>query len=76
MFDGVKSSIIPIVDPAVAAKKIISGIEKNKRFVRMPGIVYLLPLIKGILPAKWFDVIVGNRMGIYKTMNDFRGRQQ
>lgn len=75
MFDGVKSSIIPIVDPNIAAKKIINGIEKNKLFVRMPGIVYTLPCIKGILPARWFDLIVGKWMGIYKTMNDFKGRQ-
>ena len=75
MFDGVKSSVIPIVDPEVAAGKIIKGIENNKRFVRMPGIVYTLLFVKGILPARWFDVIVGKWMGIYKTMNDFKGRQ-
>ena len=74
MFDGVTSNIIPIVDPNVAAKKIIRGIEKNKLFVRMPGIVYTLPFIKGILPTRWFDLIVGKWMGVYKSMNDFKGR--
>ena len=75
MFDGVKSRVIPIVHPEVAARKIISGIEKNKLFVRMPGIVYLLPLIKGILPVRWLDKIVGKWMGIYTTMKDFKGRK-
>src|SRR5665647_1473963 len=75
MFEGIKSSIIPIVDAAVAAKKIIAGIENNKLFVRMPGIIYALLFAKGILPARWFDVIVGKWMGIYKTMDDFKGRQ-
>jgi len=75
MFDGVKSRIIPIVKPETAARKIISGIESNKLFVRMPGIVYLLPLIKGILPVRWFDLIVGRWMGIYTTMKDFKGRK-
>ena len=74
MFDGVTSNIIPIVDPNVAAKKIIRGIEKNKLFVRMPGSVYTLPFIKGILPTRWFDLIVGKWMGVYKSMNDFKGR--
>lgn len=74
MFDGVKS-IIPIVDPEVAARKIIKGIENNKLFVRMPVIVYTLLFVKGIFPARWFDVIVGKWMGIYNTMNDFKGRQ-
>ena len=75
MFDGVKSKLVPIVEPLVAAKKIIRGIETDKRFVRMPAIVYTLPFIKGILPAAWFDVIVGKWMGIYKTMDEFRGRK-
>jgi all-trans-retinol dehydrogenase (NAD+) len=75
MFDGVKSKAIPIVDAALAAKTIIKGIEKNKRFVRMPGIVYTLPFIKGLLPASWFDVVVGKWMGIYSSMNDFKGRR-
>ncbi len=75
MFDGVKSSFIPITQPLVAAKKIIKGIEKNKRFVRMPNIVYMLPFIKGILSAKWFDIIVGKGLGIYKTMDSFKGRR-
>lgn len=75
MFAGVKSNLIPIVKPEVAARKIVRGIEKNKLFVRMPGIVYILLFVKGILPVRWFDVIVGEWMGIYKTMNDFKGRQ-
>lgn len=75
MFNGVKSNTIPMVDPEAAAAKIIRGIEKNKRFVRMPGIVYILPFVKGILPARWFDVVVGKWMGVYKSMNDFKGRK-
>lgn len=74
MFDGVKSSVIPIVDQHVAAQKIINGIEKNKLFVRMPDIVYALLFIKGILPARWFDVVIGKWFGIYKSMNEFKGR--
>lgn len=75
MFAGVKSSVIlPILRPKKAAGLIIRGIEKNKLWVRMPGLVYLLPLVKGILPQRWFDRIVGGWMGIYKTMDDFTGR--
>lgn len=76
MFDGVKSNIIPILNPLKAAKQIIQGIEKNKIYVRMPGIVYVLPLIKGLLPARWFDTIAGKWLGIYKSMEDFTGRKK
>lgn len=74
MFEGVRSPVIPLVTPEKAAKKIIHGVKRNKRYVRMPGIVYLVPFIKGILPQRWFDVVAGKWFGFYKSMNTFRGR--
>lgn len=74
MFEGVRSPVIPLVTPEKAAKKIIKGVKRNKRYVRMPGIVYLVPFIKGVLPQRWFDVVAGNWFGFYKSMNTFRGR--
>lgn len=73
MFDGVKSSVIPIVKPEKAASKIVKAIQKDKAFIRMPGMVYLLPFVKGILPVVWFDLIIGKGFGVYKTMNKFEG---
>jgi short-subunit dehydrogenase len=74
MFDGVKSKIVPIVKPEVAVQKIIRGLERNSRFVRMPGIIYWVPLFKGILPAFLFDTIVGKWFGMYQSMDEFKGR--
>ena len=76
MFKGVRSPIIPLLKPEVVAKKIISAIEKNKIFSRMPGLVYAMPFFKGILPQRWFDAIVGKVFGVYGAMNFFEGRQQ
>lgn len=75
MFEGVKSRLIPIIKPEKAARKIVRGIMKNKIFVRMPRIIYLLPFIKGILPARWFDLILGRGFGVYKSMDEFKGHQ-
>jgi short-subunit dehydrogenase len=74
MFDGVKSNIVPIVKPEVAVKKIIRGIENNLRFVRMPGIIYWVPFFKGILPATIFDIVIGKGFGMYRSMDEFKGR--
>ncbi len=74
MFDGVKSNIVPIVRPEVAVKKIIRGIEKDLRFVRMPGIIYWVPFFKGILPASIFDIVIGNWFGMHRSMDEFKGR--
>ncbi len=76
MFDGVKSRIIPIVKPEKAANKIVRAIQKNRIFIRMPWLVYLLPLSKGILPIRWFDFIIGKGFGVYKTMDEFKGHQK
>jgi short-subunit dehydrogenase len=74
MFEGVHSQFIPIVSPNVATLKIMNGIEQDKMFVRMPGIVYWVPFIKGILPARWFDLVVGKWLGMHSTMKAFKGR--
>lgn len=72
MFDGVKS-IVPILKPEKAAKKIIRGIERNKIFVGMPWNVRFIRFMQGVLPVRGFDWIVGDLMGIYKTMDKFKG---
>lgn len=74
MFDGVQSRFIPIVKPEVATQKIIYGIEHDKLFVRMPGIVYWVPLIKGLLPTRLFDLVVGKWLGMHSSMKAFKGR--
>lgn len=74
MFDGVKS-LIPIIKPEKAAKKIIRGIEKNKRFVSMPWTIRMIRFLQAALPASWFDKIAGDWMGIYHTMDAFKGRK-
>ena len=74
MFEGVSSPIIPILKPEKVAKKIIKAIEKKRIVLRMPGIIYLLPLVKGILPKRWLDIVIGKFFGIYSSMNKFKGR--
>jgi hypothetical protein len=74
MFHGVRS-LIPLIKPRVAAQRIIRGIEKDKVFVRMPFIVNLLPLARGILPLRCFDFVVGRVLRVYSTMNEFTGRR-
>lgn len=75
MFSGVKS-LIPIIQPQAAARRIIRGIEKDKIFVKMPFIVNLLPLVRGILPLRLFDFVVGRLLRVHSTMDHFTGRRE
>ncbi len=74
MFAGVRSPFIPILKPEYVARKIVLSIKTDKIFLRLPWIIQLLPLIKGILPTRVFDFIVGRALGIYNTMRTFKGR--
>ena len=74
MFDGVKSPLLlPLLKPDVIVKAILDGIEKNKLFVRKPFMVNSLTFVKGILPTRVFDWFVGTVLGVYKSMDDFKG---
>lgn len=75
MFNGVRSPIIPILKPLPVAQAIIQGIKKDKPFVRLPSIMNLLPLVKGLLPLRLFDLVVGKWLGVYKSMEHFKGRK-
>lgn len=76
MFDGVRSCIIPILNPARTARKIICAIEKNKNFCGMPFPFHLIRLCQGILPTCVFDWFFGQVFGVYHTMDHFTGRKQ
>lgn len=73
MFDGVRS-VIPLLKPEKVANKIIKGIEKNSIFVSMPWSVHFVRFFQGILPIWFFDWFVGKVMGVYNTMEHFKGR--
>lgn len=72
MFSGVKS-LIPLIKPEKAARCIIKGIEKNRKFVRIPWLIYLLQFTRGIMPVSLFDWFLGGLLGVYKSMSTFTG---
>ena len=75
MFDGVKSRI-PILEAEAAALTIIKAIEKNKKIISIPGWIYRFTRFgQTLMSVDIFDWFAGSVMGIYKTMNDFRGRK-
>ncbi|MFN5423447.1 MAG: SDR family oxidoreductase [bacterium] len=76
MFKGVRSRIIPLLKPEKVAAGVLKAIEKNKIYGRMPLLVYAMPFFKGILPQRWFDFIVGQVFGVYKSMDTFQGESR
>ena len=75
MFDGVKSPIIPILNPEKTAAKILHVIECNKHFKGIPFGFHFIRFWQFILPTRLFDFFFGKVFGIYHTMDNFVGRK-
>lgn len=77
MFDGVTSNwLLPILKPEKVARCIVRGIVRNRLFVRMPRLIYITPLAKGVLPVRWFDWFAGGVLGVYHSMDHFTGHKK
>lgn len=74
MFDGVKSKLLPILEPEPTSERIIKAIEKNTKMLAMPLPYWFIRLSQGGLPLTVFDWVMRNIFGIYDTMKDFKGR--
>ena len=75
MFEGVKSSIFPILKPEYVAEKVIRAIEKNKMFKGIPFGFHFIRFWQFILPTRMFDFFFGKVFGIYHAMDNFTGRK-
>lgn len=75
MFDGVKSKVLPILEPERSSERIIAAIEKETKMLAMPLPYWFIRLSQGILPVPVFDWVMDNVFGIYDTMKEFTGRK-
>ncbi|OUD08422.1 short-chain dehydrogenase [Marivivens niveibacter] len=76
MFDGVRSRIIPILQPKNVASRILRAVEKDAVFLHMPTIVRFLPLLRGLLPTRALDFVLNRIFGVASSMDNFQGRIQ
>ncbi len=75
MFQGARAPLLTrVLEPEAVVDKIIRAVETNRILVRTPAIVNLLPVLRGVLPSRWFDVLIGRGFGIYSSMDRFTGR--
>ncbi|MCQ0990363.1 SDR family NAD(P)-dependent oxidoreductase [Jiella marina] len=76
MFDGVRSRLIPILQPEDVARRILRAVQRDAVFLHMPAIVRLLPLLRGLLPTRALDFVLNRIFGVASSMDDFHGRQE
>ncbi|PCE65829.1 SDR family NAD(P)-dependent oxidoreductase [Sediminicola luteus] len=75
MFEGAKDNfLLPMLHAEQVVKSIIKAVRKKKIYVRLPFMVRFTPFLRGVLPTRVFDTIIGKWLGIYKSMAAFKGR--
>jgi short-subunit dehydrogenase len=75
MFDGVKSPVLtPIMEPEFIVDKIMQAVKNDEIILMEPFMTKTIPLLRGILPTRAFDFIAGKIFGVYKTMENFKGK--
>ncbi len=76
MFDGVKPPLLtPILKTDEVVNKMMKGIASGKKEIKAPFIVRFVPFLKSVLPKAAFDWLAGNVLGVYRSMDSFKGRE-
>jgi len=73
MFAGVKSKLLPILEPEFVADKIVEGTVTNQEVVQLPWWSIFLILIKLSVPTPAM-IKLGQAFGLNSSMDQFTGR--
>ncbi len=77
MFEGVKPPLLtPMLQPEDFVERVMIGVERNEVNLKAPFVVNALPILKGVLPTRVFDVVAGDIFGVYKSMDTFKGKSK
>ena len=75
MFAGVRAPLLtPILRPEAVVDRIVRAVRQDRILVRVPAVVHLLPALRGLLPVRWFDRLIGRGCRVYGSMDGFTGR--
>jgi short-subunit dehydrogenase len=73
MFEGALSPrLTPVLEPEYVVDRTWAAMLAGKATLMLPRSVVLARLLKGVLPTRGFDA-VASALGVYDTMNGFRG---
>jgi all-trans-retinol dehydrogenase (NAD+) len=75
MFEGAKGMLFtPILTPEYVTTKVWAAMKRGTPRLILPWTVYMSNALKGLLPVRLFDWMADKIFGVYKTMEDFQGR--
>ncbi len=75
MFEGAKGPLMtPILTPEYVVEKVWAAMKSGRARVILPWTVYLSNMFKGLLPLFLWDLVADKIFGVYKSMEEFKGR--
>jgi short-subunit dehydrogenase len=75
MFEGAKGMLFtPILTPEYVTTRVWAAMKRGAPRLILPWTVYMSNAMKGLLPVRLFDWMADKIFGVYKTMDDFHGR--
>ncbi|XP_019520068.1 PREDICTED: epidermal retinol dehydrogenase 2-like [Hipposideros armiger] len=78
MFEGCTTScpsLLPILEPEYAVRKIVDAILQEKLYLYMPRFIYIMVFLKSVLPLK-MALLLAEYMGTFKVMDGFVGQKK
>ncbi|KRC62110.1 hypothetical protein ASE14_10750 [Agromyces sp. Root81] len=76
MFAGARSPVLtPVLDPEYVVDRVWRAMLDGWPLLELPRTVRISRALHGLLPARAFDRLVGDGLGIYRSMDRFTGRR-
>ncbi|XP_075824154.1 epidermal retinol dehydrogenase 2 [Microtus pennsylvanicus] len=75
MFEGCTTacpSLLPILEPEYAVRKIVEAILQEKLYLYMPKFLYFIMFLKSFLPVKT-GMLIADYLGVFHVMDGFTG---
>jgi all-trans-retinol dehydrogenase (NAD+) len=75
MFTGARGpALAPVLEPGYVVDRVWRAMLDGAPLVELPWSVGLSRALRGLLPTRMFDRIVGDGFGVYRSMERFTGR--
>ena len=75
MFAGARGPVLaPVLDPEYVVDRVWKAMLAGTPLVELPWSVGLSRALRGLLPTRVFDRVVGDGFGVYRSMERFTGR--
>jgi short-subunit dehydrogenase len=76
MFEGAKGPLMtPILTPQYVCDRVWAAMKVGSPLLTMPWTVRLGMFTRGVLPLWLWDWVAEHVFGVYKSMDEFKGRQ-